>query len=337
MRRRLLLLTLGLTILFSLGANEVYYLSNSIGQKLSQISEVDLYDSAYSSGYVLHVSDEQQQRIRKLYRDSTLQWEETEALQDGQRIITRSSSEGELLSRRVYSEGLLRHESLLVAGKRIELEYQYDGQQRLSRISDADNRDTHVLTTDSGMLSAVIADSYRLLIDSYDDSLALGTASAFTLIQSWDGGELKVEYEDDTERSSILTERLEDGSQRITERDMVSGVKTVGLYDPGSLLVERKTFDLDGESIESLSLSYDERQRVIERVRKNSGADEQRLEYEYLDSEQPYKITEYLQGGIHSVTTITNEGKQVRLYRKGVPYALVHYDADDTIQRIEYE
>lgn len=338
MRRCLLLLTLGLTVISSLGAQETYYLSNSIGQKLEQIAEVDLYDSAYASGYVLHVIEQQQmERVRMLFLDSSLLWKEVETQEEGTKRIVRTTDTGDLLSRRVYVDGLLREETLSLSEKRIEHSYHYDGDSKLMRISDAEGKDSLVLTTDTGMLSGMIADSYRLLIDSYDQSLALGLAASFTIIQTWPGGELEVEYQDDAPRSSSLTETLEDGFQRITSSDMESGIMTIELYDPDSNLIERRIQSIGGEAIESVFFSYDPEGRLLERTKRNSGSDEQRLVYEYQDTEEPYRTTEYLQGRIHSVTTILAERKEVRMYREGVPYALVYYNQQGEIERIEYE
>lgn len=336
MIRRLVVCGLLLLCSMTLTAQQTtYYRSNSIGQPLERLYEIDLYDQQVQKDYVLSISGDQQTTMRELRRDNRLLWTETVTVDGSNRLIQRRDQNGIIIFSQEYSRNLLVHELFRLAGRLTEYRMFYDEAGRLVRISIDEQTEKNFFLSPSGLLQGLIHDSddpsqsYSLLTESGMSTYALGLGGEFTLTHRREDKTIVTEYWEGKKRTETVRE-----PNRKVVTDYRADTKKIEEYDNSSLLVLEQLYKPISTLHTTTRFSYDQQRRLIEKTVR-IGSDTTRHIYSY---EEGRRVETISQDDRIIKKIAYNENTQVHtLFIDGEYYATVTYNKNNEIESITYE
>jgi YD repeat-containing protein len=330
----------GLLMLCSLtlaAQQSTYYRSNSIGQPLERLYEIDLYDQQIQEDYVLTVSGDQQTTMRELRRNNRLVWTETVTADGSNRLIQRRDQNGIIMFSQEYSRNLLVHELFRQAGTLTEYHMFYDEAGRLVRMSieNTQSAEKSFFLSPSGLLQGLIYDSeepgqsYSLLTESGMSSYALGLDGEFTLTHRGAEKTIVTEYREGRKRIETVRQ-----PKRTEVTDFKADTRKIEEYDQNELIVLQQLYKPIHTLQTSTRFFYDDHQRLTEKTVR-IGGDTTRHLYSYGDGVR----TETISQDDQLIKKIRyNEGTQVHtLFIDGEYYATVTYNKNNEIESITYE
>ncbi len=329
-------------------AEDTYYISNSIGQDVERISEVDLYDPATASGYILkHSAADEQKSIRTLSRNREPLWEEVRTDRGVHTHILRTDPEGNILQESHYTNGLITSEHISTGGVTIETDYQYTPRSRLSSTlqhSGEGSARTRYFIGDSGGLSGLMIErtdgqqellEQIVLFDRSAGTAAIGTSDAYRMTITREDELLMYEYRQGDLIYQEIRAEGDDGFQRIDSYDHLLDRSRRQLIDTDSGLIVQETIgSKDAPDVRLMTYDYDPQGRLMTKMVLQ---DEKRTvhEYEYVDEETVETIG--IDGIVNKIITYERTGERnEQLYLDGVFYATVHYGEDNTILKVTY-
>ena len=244
-----------------------YYRSNSIGQPLERLYEIDLYDQQVQQDYVLSIAGDQQTSTRELSRNNRLLWTETVTVDGSNRLIQRRDQNGIIIFSQEYSRNLLVHELFRQAGRVTEYRMFYDEAGRLIRISIDEETEKNFFLSQSGLLQGLIRESedpsqsYSLLTESGMSTYALGIGGEFTLTHKSADRTIVTEYREGRKRVETVRE-----PNRKEVTDYRADTKKIEEYDSSRLLILQQLYKPISNLHTTTRFSYDQQQRLIEKT-----------------------------------------------------------------------
>jgi hypothetical protein len=318
----------------------LFFRSNSIGQRLDKLYEIDLYDPEIRQGYVLTVTEEEGGTTRELKHDDRIIWTETIKTPESRRMIERVDANGMLIFSQQYNQGLLQQEAYRLAGSntRYQLTYGQDRHLMMTTIEADDTSQKSYFLEPSGQLRGLIheatdeQDSYSLLFDA--ETFALGHEQRFTITYADEQRTIIARYEDGSRVQQEASYTDDKGRQVEEVTDYLKKSLVRKRYDADEKLIMEEIYSPLTTLKRGVEYSYDQQGRVDQKIVTTQHEILQHI-YSYEDEvktetiwsgDQMVKIIRYLENRQEHTLFIDDEF-----------YAKVIYAQDGTIEGITYE
>nr|WP_321304399.1 hypothetical protein [uncultured Sphaerochaeta sp.] len=306
-----LLSSVAMLLCFSVLFASTLVQSNSIAQERGLLSG--------ESPYHLSLNDEN----RELWGPDGIIWKETVSNDDGNRIVSRSSSDGEVLVSRVFRDGLLREEQI----GSISHAYYYGEDGKLERVTsfqEGSFQEAQLFTYSStnGSLLAVVtvkgeASSIRYFNkEGKQHSFTYADIQGGQTFLTIQGSTVVKPFSSESEDTQLDVVVEETGSFTV-ERTLPDGSVVQERYDEQGLLVLKKN-----PSSETEYRYNEENELISEHTIRNDGS-------EVVSSYEKGEIAmveEKEAGRTTSILHFLDDGKRVQtLYSEGRPYCDITY------------
>ncbi len=328
-----------------LEADVTYYASNSIGQRVYRLDEIDLFDKNIYEKYVLEVDDGNGTRRKRLLYNDMLQWEEIEETDGVYTTVTRTDRTGAVIEYRKYVNSLLAEELTVHNSVVTDTTYHYDANGHIilvEAVSGDDIWKKKYLINKNGKLSGTInykkkendyVLDYMLLIHGDLDSFCIGTDDKFKLTVQRSESKDVYEY---LHGQKVLEKKItqQAGGNILKQTiDYVSGVCTTAVYRACDDTILKETVQNIGSNDGTTTeYSYNADNELIEkRVTKQDST----TTYIYSSTDGNRVVTIYENGILLKVVTYKGTEREEKLYLDGEYYTTITYSSDDHILRIQ--
>lgn len=343
--RTILIALCFLFITIWLEANVTYYASNSIGQEVYRLDEIDLFDKDIYENYVLEVDDENGTKRKRLLYNDILQWEEIEETDGVYTTVTRTDGEGRVTEYRKYVKNLLAEELIVHNSITTDTTYHYDVNSHIARIEvvcgDEVWEKRYLINTNGKLSGAVnykkeesdyVLD-YILLIHDDSDSFCIGTDDKFRLTVQRPESKEVYEYMHGQKVLEKKSTKQEDGNILKQTVDYVSNICTTAVYRAYDDTILKETVENIGSNeATTTEYSYDADNELIE---KKVTKQDSTTTYLYSSTAGNRVVTIYENDILLKVVTYRDTEREEKLYLDGEYYTTITYSSDDHILRIQ--
>ncbi len=343
-KKSFLYVLLLLCSIVTLGAEENYYMSNSIGQQLGLLDEADLQDEEILDGFIISVRKTDAALIRTLYAEDEIIWKETISDDGVHKRVYRIDPEGKVLLDSHYIQGFIVEDVLVLPEVSTKTTYSYDALGHIRQavsVNDTTTEKTKYFINENGKLSGLMvytmsddkeALDHLVLIDDAAGTSAIGTHDTYRIIIEQGSKKSIYEY---LEGSLVHEEKsfTNDTSQlEVISYDHMANIRKNSIYDAKTnLIIQELSGTDDSPDASRITYRYDDKGNIIH---KTIVTEDSTTTYAYTYEGEDTSVTIRNNDILSKIITYKPTGRSEALYLKGKFYATIIYDDTDKIIKV---